>query len=86
MASSGTVKLAVLVQRRILRRIKMKTKEALQLALIPSVMMLCIIYGISWFPSIVIGVGASFLPNVPSVFMEGYRAGKKEWDDPKYKK
>lgn len=33
-----------------------------------------------------IGFGASFLPIVPDMFMDGYRAGKKEWDGPKYKK
>ena len=64
----------------------MKITDALQLALIPSVMMLCIIYGLNWFPSLIIGFGASFLPIVPGVLLDVYRAGKKEWDDPKYKK
>jgi len=64
----------------------MKTTDALQLALFPSVMMLCIINGLNWFPSLIIGFSASLLPIVPSALMKGYRAAKKEWDDPKYKK
>ena len=64
----------------------MKSTDALQLALIPSAMMLCIICGLNWFPSLIIGFGASFLPIVPTAIVKGFRAGKKEWDDPKYKK
>ena len=64
----------------------MSITDALQLALLPSVTMLCIINGLNWFPALIIGFGASFLPIVPSALAKGYRAGKKEWDDPKYKK
>lgn len=64
----------------------MKIRIALSLALIPSVTLFCLISGINWASAIIIGFGASFIPSVPSALMEGYRAGKKEWDDPKYKK
>ena len=64
----------------------MKIKDALALALFASVTLFCLITGINWISALVIGFGASFLPIVPDMFMDGYRAGKKEWDDPKYKK
>lgn len=63
----------------------MSIKDALGLALTPAVTWFAVTsLGFHWFPALCLGFLASFLPIAPSALMKGFKAYKKEWNDPRY--
>ncbi|MGL5060310.1 MAG: hypothetical protein ACRC62_10025 [Microcoleus sp.] len=63
----------------------MKTTDLLQIIIVPVITGILIWNGWNIFAAVLIGLLSSFIPITPMALYKGYRAFRKEWNDPKYK-